>query len=442
MINLDGLALALSLIAPAGDLTIDQAVTIAKRNAFSVKTAISVIRQNEQRVREARGNLLPQISTGYTYLRYGQAQFANLGGQRIQFVPLDQNTWTNQLRLNIDIIGAWKKNLAGARAGVESSRNQLEAAENDLSQNVRRNFLQVLRTRELVKVSEQGLKNISARVKQSELQYKSGLIAKIDVDRLKSQEAGAEADLINAKNGLQIAKQLLNFAMARDIETEFEIASDVNAKLPSLTVQQLVELGYKTRPEVKALLNTNIALDAAKTFNESSGKPSLSLQIQNQQTLDPAGINPQREINTTVLQLNVPIYDAGIARARRKQTEEQINQNSFNLSQVLLGISQEVRSAITNFENAQARLKAAQVQKNLAEEVVRIARIRRDAGEGTVLEIIDAETQLVTANNSVINAQVDSFIAEADLRRAIGADDIESTYKKLKQANEAKGKKK
>jgi outer membrane protein TolC len=80
-------------------------------------------------------------------------------------------------------------------------------------------------------------------------------------------------------------------------------------------------------------------------------------------------------------------------------------------------------------ENALARKTAATEQLRLATEVARIARVRRDAGEGTVLEIIDAETTLVNAQNAVINAEFDFYAAHADLQHAIGADDIDAALR-------------
>ena len=83
--------------------------------------------------------------------------------------------------------------------------------------------------------------------------------------------------------------------------------------------------------------------------------------------------------------------------------------------------------------NAMARQKAAIEQDELAKEVVRIARVRRDAGEGTVLEIIDAETQWVNAQNNLVNSMFDYLGAFADLQRAVGADNIDEALNQSKK---------
>ena len=429
------------IFAPADTLTIDQAIQIAAQNSFAIKNADATVRSNEQKVREAKGALGPRITTGYNYLRYGQPQTGNIGGTEIQFVPIDTNTWTSQLTMPIDIVGFWSKNKKGAEAGVEASRNTRTAAENDLRQSVRKAYLQALRTKNLVKVAEQGQVNIQTQVEVAEKKLRAGAIARIDLERLKAQKASSDSDVLNAQNNYSVAKQVLNLQLARPIETEFDVAEVTAPAKPTTGLEQLVNLGQQTRPETYSLSNTVKALDAAKTAAGQGLLPSLNLSVQNQQALDPVGLNPVRETNTTALALSVPIYDSGIARAKKAQTQEQIFQTTTQLAQVRLGISQEVRTALTTMENAQARRTAATEQLRLATEVARIARVRRDAGEGTVLEIIDAETTLVNARNAVINAEFDFYAAHADLQHAIGADDIDAALRAY-EANLAKGVKK
>jgi len=430
-----------ALFVPADTLTIDQAIAIAAQNSFAIKNADATVRSNEQKVREAKGALGPRIATNYNYVRFGQPQRGNLGGQEITFVPIDTNTWTSQLTMPIDIVGFWSKNKKGAEAGVEASRNTRTAAENDLRQSVRKAYLQALRTKNLVRVAEQGQANIQAQVDVAEKKLREGAIARIDLERLKAQKAAADSDVLNARNNHTVAKQVLNLQLARPIETEFDVADVAAPTQHGTGLEKLVDLGQQTRPEVYSFRNTVKALDAAKTVAGQGLLPSLNLSIQNQQALDPEGFNPVRETNTTSLALSIPLYDSGIARAKRAQTEEQIYQTTQQLAQIRLGISQEVRTALTTMENAQARRTAANEQLRLANEVARIARVRRDAGEGTVLEIIDAETTLVNARNAVINAEFDYYAAHADLQHAIGADDIEAALRAY-EASKAKGDKK
>ena len=440
MITIKAFTIALSMLPSNADtLTIDQAVAIALQNSYNVKNAQETVDQNEQKVREAAGNMGPKLTTYYQYLRYGHGSSAVLGGQTIQFTPIDTNTWYTQLTMPLDIIGIWKTNLKAARAGVQASKDTKAATQNDLKQSVRKAYLNVLRAKGLVEISKQSLVNFVARVDQAQKQFNAGSIALIDLKRLQAQKASGDSDLLTATNNFEVSKQVLNLSINRPIDTEFDV-QDIGG-LPAVqdSTDQLVKLGQVHRPEAHSLENTVIALKAAKTYAGQSAAPSLNMTLQNSQTLDPVGLNPQREVNTAMFLLSVPIYDSGVARAKMAQTQNTINQTKNNLDLLKLSISQEVRSALSNMANAMSRQKSANEQSELAKEVARIARIRREAGEGTVLEIIDAETQWATAQNNLINSMYDYYGAYADLQRAVGADNIDEAIRQLE--TEMKGKK-
>lgn len=428
MINFGAISTALTMlfVQQQGPMTMDQAIGVAITNSYAIKNAEETIKSNDQKVREAAGMLGPKVTTNYNYLRYGKSQTGTIGGTTITFTPIDTNVWSTKLEMPVDLLGVGRSTVESAKAGVEASRNSRTAVINDLKLNVRKVYIQVLRAKNLVDVAEQGLKNISTRVDQAAKQYREGAIAKIDLTRLEAQMANSQADLIAAQNGLQLAKQLMNLTLARPIETDFDVVGLPITGAVSSGADELIAKGRAERPEAKSLANTITALNAVKKVSNAGMTPSLNLAVQNQQTLDPVGLSPQREVNTAALNLSVPLYDSGVSKAKVKQTEATIAQTQNNLELLMLAISQEVRSAVTQMSNAKARLAAAEKQVALAEEVVRIARIRRDAGEGTTLEIIDAETQWVTAKNNLINATYDLYQAHAELQRAVGNDHVES----------------
>lgn len=439
MITVKALSIAVSMMSGNADvLSMDQAVNIALQNSYAVKNAQETVNSNEQKVREAAGSLGPKITTNYQYLRYGHATTGNIGSQTITFTPLQSNTWTTQLTMALDIAGVWKSNLKAARAGVQASRDTKTATQNDLKQSVRKAYLNVLRAKGLVEVSKQAVVNIQTRVDQATKQFDAGAIAKIDLKRLQAQKFASDSDAINADNNYQVSKQVLNLALNRPIETEFDVETINGLPAVQSPLNKLIELGLGHRPETVSLKNTIIALDAAKKYAGASMAPSLNLTVQNSQALDPVGLNPQRETNTALLGLAVPLYDSGVARAKMQQSQATINQTKNNLDLLKLSISQEVRSAITNMANAMARQKSAIEQDELAKEVVRIARIRRDAGEGTVLEIVDAETQWVSAQNNLINSMYDYYGAFADLQRAVGADNIDEALRQYEMETRGK----
>ena len=436
------LAAAIIANAPQGTggiFSIEDALQLATNNAFSVRTADSNILKAEEVVRENQALQGIRLNGTATYLRYGFEQTANIGGQSVVFQPLDTTSLGATLGYSVDLSGNTRRLVSAARKRTESAKISKQSTLNDLRVNVRKAYYAVLRAASLVKVQEQALANIIARVDQTQKQFDQGVAAKIDLERYQAQQASTEADLISAKNSLQIAKQGLNQAISRPIESWVDVVDIPVIPTTSVPADVLVRAGQIVRPEIKSLKTIRDAQELSRRAGMQSLEPSLNFQMSHSRTLDPAGLNPQNESTTTTLSLSIPFWDSGATRARSRQVLQDIRQTEISIEQVQLSISQEVRTAVANYQTAQARFNSANRQVELAREVARLARIRRDTGEGTVLEIIDAETSLTQAENSLINARYDMLSAYADIQHAVGNDNVEAAVIEAEQmAKEAK----
>lgn len=433
-----GLA-ALASISMAGDvLALDDAIKIAEKNAFGVQTADAAILKGRQRLKEVNAQQGLRVATSATYLRYGFEQIANIGGQSVVFQPLDQTTLSGQIGYVFDLSGNVRRQANAAKKAIAASEYQKASTLNDLRLNVRRGYYQVMRAQSLLRVSEANFTNISAQVDNAEKQLRAGVAAKIDLQRLQAQQASAEAEVLSAKNGVKLAKQALNLALARPIETEFDVADVTEDVAVRGEYERLIEAAEVIRPEVRSLQSNIESLKFTRRATMQTLEPSLNFNLNYQRVLDPAGLNPQRELTTNTLVLSIPLYDAGGTRARVRQFDQDIVTAQVNLKQQRLAIAQEIRSASANYSTALARQEAAKKQLVLAKEVARLARIRRDAGESTVIEVLDAEAALTSAENGLVNATFDILTAYAELQRAVGKDDFEAAVREAAQIKELK----
>ena len=85
----------------------------------------------------------------------------------------------------------------------------------------------------------------------------------------------------------------------------------------------------------------------------------------------------------------------------------------------------EVRTAYSLFIEAREVLDSQQKVQEEADEALREARERAEAGTGTQLDVLDAETSLTQARTTQIQALHDYAVARARLERAIGEDMIQ-----------------
>lgn len=406
-------------------LTLDQAASIAERNAFSVRLQQSRVEQSSQRLAESRAGLGPTLSSGFSDTRYPQSQTAAIGTGTITTQQAETRTITGSISMPIDLFGNRTRQIQASSLNLKASRTTLDATRNDARLSAKSAYFNVLRAKASVGVAEVALQDAQKRLDQNRQLLAGEQVAKVDVTRLEAQLAQSQADLESATNTLQIQKNAFNVALARPVETPVEL-EDVTTlpELPS-NVDGLVKTAMAGRPELNALRHSVRALALTRRAAEASLNPSLSFGVNYQRNLDAAGFS-QKEQTSATLSFSVPIFDSGATRARVRQALQDEAQAKINLEQSELAVSQDVRNAITNMITAKARLASAESQVKAAQEVYRLAQVRQSAAEATYVEVIDALNSLVSSRNNAVSARYDYFVAYSQLQRAVGKDDLSS----------------
>ncbi len=418
---------AVVAMAQGGEvLTIDEAVDIAARNAFSVQLQQSEVEKSRQRVRENQGTLGPRVTLSGNYQRNEKEISTEIApGQSIVTQPLDSRTASASFTMPIDISGNIGRIVRASKANLLASEQTLLATKNDVKLNVRRTYLNVLRAEEQIEVAKLAVQEAEERLRNARAEEAAGTKARIDVIRIEAQLAQVQSDLITAINQHTLAKQSLNNAMGRPIETEFQTAKLSGLPNAPLNADEVDKVAKSLRPEAKALEKTREALGLIARATERGLQPTLDVGVNHQRNFDATGFSSRDQTTVGTLSLNWPIFDSGVTRARVKQARQDEEQAEIQLQQVLLGISLEVRQAITNLTNASARLIVAERQLVAAEENYRISKVRLAAGEGITLEITDALNQLTQARNAVVFARYDYWTAYSELQRAVGIDNLQ-----------------
>lgn len=420
-----------TIITQTGSLSLDDAIAIADKQAFSVLAQKSAVRKAKARVNEAAGNLFPKVTVAGNYSRYDKEQQGGSGsGSGGGFSGgskyIDSKNVSVSLNQSIDISGNVGRAVRAVKDQQRAAEATLQASFNDARLSVRTSYFSVLRAQAQVKVAEQTLADNQERFNQAEKNFRADQIAKVDVMRFQSQVDQSKSDLITAQNSLQLAKNSFNNTLARPIDEPVTLIEPEALPLVRPELATLVDSAYARRPEIKALVNNLDALTQIRIGQETALNPSLNVALTHSRAIDlPKGSFQQDQSTVGVLSVSWPIWDSGINKAKVAEAREDEAQAQILLDQTKLAVSQEVRSARKNLESADARLKNAEEQIKLAEEVYRLSKVKNDVGVGTYVEVIDAETQVTQARNGLVNARYDYLTSYSQLQRAIGTDDID-----------------
>lgn len=411
-------------------LTLDDALAIGMKNAFSIRIAESRAEKARRLEKAAKGAFGPTINVQGNYSRFdgavnGSGSGGSTGGGTGGGSSFSGDSKSAVINLSqpIDISGTSRKalqvteyNRLAAEAGLGVEANNLRLA-------VRTAYYNVLLRKALVKVQEDALKAARARYEKAVVRETNGAIPRFDVLRFENEVRRTEEALVQAQGAFEKSKHDLNSSLSRPIETEFE---PVDAEtLPAIPddPSDLVVAAIQNRAEVKQSEYTIVALSKTAEVQKGSMLPSLNIQASHTRYIDPA-LNQTNHSSIGNLVLSFPLFDSGITRARVEAAERDTDVARIGLEQLLLGIALEVRNALTLAQTAKKSYDVSLDSERLAAESLRLAEIRYNEGAGILIDVTEAQANLTAASGTVQNAKYQLLNAYSNLLKAIGKDDL------------------
>jgi outer membrane protein len=422
---LAGLALSLFWSAMAGaavrEVTLDESIETAIAHSPSLQAAREAVVASMWDVAAAAGARLPSIGAQATHTKFDKVTVAEIMGQEIPLGEPYQDQVTVTTAIPIDLwktIGTAKD---AADSAYDAARLDYAAALDSLVYQVRSSYLSVLKADAGLKVAEKGLERSNEQLRVAEAALSVGTAAKYDVLRAEVAVAAAKEQVINARNGLELALSAFRTILGgAEVEPTrppgLEGVSEPPEEPPNLN--ECLLSAQERRPEI---LKAGVGIDLAHTGVALAGagaKPSMGL-FWNWSWQGPVSPFGGRSTQwNAVLGLKIPVLDGGITKSKVEAARSQLRAAESGSLGAKLAVDFEVRQAHTNLANAAERHQVAVANLAQAEEAHRLASLRFKEGVATSLEVIDSEVALTAAETALVTAAYDYRIARADLDKA------------------------
>lgn len=445
-----GLAVAMSQAAPAGPLddgvlTMDEAVTVALTEGFTVQRAQQATARAEAQSRAAEAALGVSASFSGSYawfdgtagLTTGGGAFGGTTGGMTGGTRQDGGTGNtgggsrvntfNQLVVSaskvFDISGRIRAGIRATDWFVEASKVGEAVAANGVRGDVRSAYLQALRAQELVVIQLAVRTSIAERLDKTKVMFDAGSVPQFDVLRLENTLVQADRNLVDAQLAADLAKRSLMNLMGMDDETSFDLQAPAAMTDALAEDSALVQRALKERPELDATsaqIQAYLALeDQARTLYA----PTLALSAQQTYIVGTGGSSDSKS-TLALINLSIPLYDSGSSRANRDAARANTVDAEISKEQLSLGIVLQVRAALTNLNSARASLVLAENSLTLAREALRLANLRYDEGAGLLVDVLVAINDERAAAAGVADARFAQRLALAELQRALGTDEL------------------
>lgn len=418
-------------------LTLQEALNYALNNSEAVRKAKLDILKGDYQIKEVRAGALPQIDGTATLTNNILAQQFILpaefmGGEPGEFIAVKAGTtWSSlaQVQLNQQLFNQQVfTGLKAAKSTKEYYRMAAKVAEENLLQQVASNYYQVIITREQLAVVDANIERNKTLEKTVSSQYELGLARKIDLDRVKVNSSNLQSQKEQLLNAVAQQENLLKYYMGMPVNERIIIPETSLEELEETTKNLIAENNFDINrlSSYLVLKEQEELLGFQKKAIEAEFYPSLSLganYMYNTQSND-FNLYTSNALNydmsAVTLTLRIPIFDGGSRSSRLKQASIDIQKLQEDIKNSTNALQMAYENAKIQINNSLSTIETQNQNKILAEEVYNSTQNNYNNGLASLTDLLTAETELVTAQNSYNQALLNYKIAEIELIKSQG----------------------
>jgi outer membrane protein TolC len=423
-------------------LSLQQAVQYGIANNVTIKNSQSDAASAESRIGEIRAVGLPQVNGSISILDNLIIQRAFLPAQFFDpKAPSDASPIAVQfgvkysgnanLQLNQMLFNAqWLLGLKAAEAYRELANKTITQTKMTVAEGVSKAYYGVLIAEERSKLLDLNIVRLDSSLLELRALNKSGFIEKIDVDRLEVTQNNLKTEKQKVANLIQLSQYLLKFQMGMPLDETISLSdriSEVDVARIELEAKTANDgdFNYDQRPDY-SILKTNLKLAEYDVENNRRGYyPTVA-------AFAGYGYNTGRNAFGDIfgdkwfnssnigLNINIPIFDGFAKKYKIQQARNTVQKTKQSIGLVEQSIDLQIKSANITIINGLETLKTQKRNLDLAQEIVRVSKIKYKAGSGSNIEVISAEASLKESQTNYFAALYDLLLAKVDLDKAKG----------------------
>lgn len=310
---------------------------------------------------------------------------------------------------------------------VASAERRHVLEEQQLAIEVAGVYYRLIAERELAAAARTALENAERLLAASEAKLRANLVSQLDVFRARQLVAEASGQLFDVEGGVEDLKDQLRFVIARDIDYDFRVASEITARSEPMTPSSAVELALGNRIELR---DADAAVDDAErdvrvARNQLLPQFDVSVALTRRETADDlrGAFGLDRFEPVTFISVSTPLdrtreltglHTAVIERDGRVRARDMLRRR----------IAQEARRAVRLQQRLASRLASADVRVEFARREAALATLRFQRGLSNNLDVVNAQSNLLNATSRRLGVLAGLAVARLELRATLGTLDV------------------
>jgi outer membrane protein len=316
----------------------------------------------------------------------------------------------------IQDFGRTSSAVAAASALVDSARAENSAVAIEVIRDAATTALQLDYAHHVLDTVTQNARVLAERLSYTRAHFESGDFTKTDVAQAEARYASAQSQTQSARAQLTQAQAALQQLLGDAIDVDLRKVSD--PATPATLDEALAATAE--HPQMQSV---TAALSSAERNVDSAHaqlRPRFDLVGEVGHDDDTRFSVQATDYWTASLQVSVPLYDRGVARASISRAEAGVRRQQAQLETVQRTLEQHVRSEWAAFEASHTELSAAREQRVAAGTALEGMQAELDSGLRTVVDLLDAQQDVLDADLAVLDARYREAASAIRLLAATG----------------------
>jgi len=416
--------------------TLKQAQSFALENAYNLQKAKAEVDRAQSVVKETTAIGLPQVNASGRFSQFIDIPvqvvpaefFGGAPGElaEVQFgTDYSMNAAISASQLIFD--GSYIVGLQAARTYNLLAKQSLEKVQADIKEMVAQAYYAVIILEESKILLGSTIENTEKLLEEQRAYFEQGLLDETDVDQLELQFQTLQNQLKSIERNAMISKNLLKFQMGLPLESEINLADnvetltalDAEADFDGLNFNSKSNIGYK-------LSETNVNLQRLNFKNKRAGYlPSLAAFYNYELNAFRnnfdffSNTNNYFPTNVWGLSLNVPIFTSGLKHQQVQQAKIAIKTAELDQKIAEEGLKLEYQQAMEKLKTAIENQALSKRSFELSEKILNRTQIKNKEGLASSLELTQIQNQFIQAQQAYLNATLDVFNSKATLNKLI-----------------------
>ena len=373
-------------------------------------------------VLEAYSNVLPSVSATAGYTRLDEVAGFDVGGRSVSIGDVDNYSAGIEVRQPLFRGGGIPAALRAARWVSLLSDEQVRGAAQAVIYEIARAYYDTLLAQHLYEVNRDAVKSAKAHLRDVKAKRSRGVASDFDVLRAQVDVSLFEAEMIQQRNRVHLAKTRLLRAMGVSQDSEVTLSDELTYRPMKPVLDEAVRLAYQNRPDLcQAELNVQLQQEALR-IARSAYWPRVDAWLRREWSRPEPHTSKVEwgDAWSAGVSANWPLFDGFRREGRVRQEKERLRQREIQLVDAEERVLLEIRQALLTLRDAEEFVQSQRLNLERAKEALRLAEVEYRQGIADAVTVTEARAALTRARGLYYQAVYGHTVARLNLQRAMG----------------------